>query len=130
MDLKEALNNFKFQLLTDFTPKRQKYLLTCLNLPSNCDLTIYAKVVEQLIEFSDGENNPLYSTTIRFASFVLLTPNGAIFDKFVCPITIFRIRNGYEQQTITEIIGDLSSELEVLDAFIIQNETEDNCHEA
>ena len=128
MELKECLSNFNFKLLTEFTPKQQKHLSSCLNLPPNCNLTVYTKVVEQMIEFSNDNNEKLYSTVLRFASFVILSPNGAIFDKFISPITIYRIRNAYEEQTVIDIIDDLFDELETLDTFL--PETEDNCHEA
>lgn len=115
----DTLKELNFKPLSDFSPKQQKLLFHYL--PEDNELVIYAKVVEQLIEFSDNTNHPLWKTHFCIASFVVFK-NNVLFDKFVAPLKIFRVRNAYESDTVSDIFENLLSELDLLDDYISEEE--------
>lgn len=122
----DFLKSLNFKSLNDFTPKQQKLLFHYL--PDNLDLVVYAKVIEQSVEFSDNNNSPLWKTNICFASFVIIR-DGILFDKFVAPLKVFRVRNFYENDMILDIMENLLTELDLFDEFIASKE-EENIYDA
>lgn len=115
-DIKSLLKQLNYKSLRDLSPTQQKHLKKYF--PPELTETVYAKVVEQQIDFSDNNNEPLWTTTICFASIVFLDNDSNIFDKFIIDLKPLFIRNSYEVRAINEIINDLVSDQDKFDQFI------------
>ena len=120
--LNNVLNNFK--TIEQFDPKQYSYLKTCLgSVLKYEEYTIYAKVTEQKIEFTDNNDNFMYSTVISFSSFVIFRLDGTLFDTFIVPLKPFRIRNEYEIKVVDDLLTELTNELDNIRDFYITEDT-------
>lgn len=117
----DKLTSLEFKPLTDFSLSWQKRFISLLNNKDE-NIIVYAKVEEQLIEFSDNSNNPLWKTKLSLVSFVILGTDYSLIDKFVAPSYPFRIRNSYEADSLMDLYEKLGVELGELDGFIPEQE--------
>ena len=121
--LKELLDKYHFRPITDFPLTKQKLFFNFV--PDDPELVIYTKYEEQLIEFSNDDSKELlWATRLSIVSFVILK-NGILFDKFIAPLKMFRIRNEYELQAFRELAEHLSTEIADFDQFIEEREDEE-----
>ena len=121
--LVDRLISLQFKPLTDFSLSWQKRFISLLNNKDE-NIIVYAKVEEQLIEFSDNNNKPLWKTKLSLVSFVILDTSYSLVDKFITPSYPFRIRNSYEADSLMDLYEKVGIELSELDEFIPEREEE------
>jgi len=81
-----------------------------LKLSNNPNLQVYIKTYEQVIEFQDMLDLPLWRTKLLLSAIVIFE-NEQLLDKFIIPTTPFRVRNIQEINDLNDMYESLLSDL-------------------
>ena len=110
IDYKNLLNKLHFHNFNDLPPSDQKRFDMLLKLSNNPNLQVYIKTYEQVIEFQDMLDLPLWRTKLLLSAIVIFE-NEQLLDKFIIPTTPFRVRNIQEINDLNDMYESLLSDL-------------------
>ena len=105
------MNGNKYRDINEFPEFDRKHLLYFLRDKSLLlqNKKIYARIIDNKIDFCDLDNVLLWKTTITVFCYIIYNEDGTLFDKFCVPQP-FYVRSEYEISALQEVLEEMVEE--------------------